>query len=215
MILFGTEAGGSARALSLVHATRVFVIVSLMPLLITGIWGLPLDAPPGVPAVAIPVKDMAIMALCGWLGWTLAARMKLFGAPILGPMVAAAIASLAGLLEARPPAEAILAAQFFVGLGVGVHYVGVTVEELRRVILAALGYCVILAVISLIFAEIVALSGAAPQLEALLAFAPGGQAEMVVLAIVAGAEMPYVVTCHLLRLVVVIIGAPVAARMLR
>jgi len=48
---------------------------------------------------------------------------------------------------------------------------------------------------------------------AILAFAPGGQAEMVLLAIVAGTDIAYVVTHHLVRVVVVILGAPVAARL--
>ncbi len=57
--------------------------------------------------------------------------------------------------------------------------------------------------------------GAAPPIEAFLAFAPGGQAEMAILAIVAGADLAYVVTHHLVRLVVVIIGAPIVARLVR
>ena len=34
MLLFGIEAGGNPRALSLIHTTRVLVIVSLMPFLV-------------------------------------------------------------------------------------------------------------------------------------------------------------------------------------
>ncbi|MEM6492465.1 MAG: AbrB family transcriptional regulator, partial [Pseudomonadota bacterium] len=54
MILFGQEAGGDPRALSLVHATRVLVIVMIMPVLMTGVWGLSLDNPLGAPASSIP-----------------------------------------------------------------------------------------------------------------------------------------------------------------
>jgi uncharacterized protein len=31
MVIFGTEAGANARTLSLVHATRVLVIITLVP----------------------------------------------------------------------------------------------------------------------------------------------------------------------------------------
>jgi len=54
--------------------------------------------------------------------------------------------------------------------------------------------------------------GAAPPLEAFLAFAPGGQAEMTVLSIVTGAELGFVIAHHLLRIVLVILGAPIVAR---
>jgi hypothetical protein len=109
----------------------------------------------------------------------------------------------------------LLMAQFILGLGVGAEYVGVTLRELRHDVLAGIGYCVLLAGISLVFAEIVIAIGAAPPMEAFLAFAPGGQSEMAILAIVAGADLAYVVTHHLVRMVVVIIGAPIVARLVK
>lgn len=215
MIAFGQEAGADPRALSLVHATRVLAIVSITPFFLTAYWGLALDNPPGRPALELPGHEMALMAACALVGWRGGAAIGLFGASILGPMALTAAASLSDLIHTRPPAEAILVAQFFIGLGVGAHYVGVTADELKRVVAAALGYCVVLGLLSFIFAEFVYLTGAAPAVEAILAFAPGGQAEMVVLAIVAGADMAYVVTMHLSRLLIVILGAPIAARFMR
>lgn len=215
MVLFGHEAGADTRALSLVHTTRVLVIVSLLPALLEFAWGVRLNSAPGQAASDIPLQELAVMVLCAVVGWRGGKMIGLFGAAILGPLVLATAASLAGLIHHRPPAEAILVAQFFIGIGVGVRYVGVTGEEIRRIVLAALGYCALLAALSLAFAETVHLMGAAPQMEALLAFAPGGQSEMAVLAIVAGADMAYVVTHHLVRIIVVILGAPLVARRLR
>jgi membrane AbrB-like protein len=215
MIVFGQEAGADPRALSLIHATRVLVIVSAMPVILTLGWGMSFAAPPGAPALSIPPHELALMAFCAIAGWKGAERIGLFGASILGPLALTAAFSLAGLIHHRPPAEAILAAQFFIGLGVGVKYVGVTWDELRRFVLASLGFCAMLAGLSVVFAEGVFLGGLAPQVEAILAFAPGGQAEMAVLAIVAGVDVAFVVTHHLVRIVVVITGAPIAARLLR
>jgi membrane AbrB-like protein len=215
MLVFGEEAGGNVRTLSLIHATRVLVIVTAAPFLLQSMWGVPLVAFPGVPAAEIPLFEMAVMAAAGTLGWLGARAIGLFGAPIIGPLVATALVSLSGLIGHRPPGEMLLMAQFVLGLGVGAEYVGVTLRELKRDVLAGIGYCGLLAGISLVFAEIVILIGAAPPMEAFLAFAPGGQSEMAILAIVAGADLAYVVTHHLVRLVVVIIGAPVVARLVR
>jgi len=215
MLVFGEEAGGSLRSLSLLHATRVLVIVTSAPFLLQAMWGTPLIGAPGASAADIPVSEMVIMAVSGTAGWAGARAIGLFGAPIIGPLVVTAAVSLAGFLHHRPPGEALLAAQFILGLGAGAAYVGVTMRELRHDVLAGVGYCVLLAGISLIFAEMVIAIGAAPPMEAFLAFAPGGQSEMAILAIVAGADLAYVVTHHLVRLVVVILGAPVAARLLR
>ncbi|MDD9800580.1 MAG: AbrB family transcriptional regulator [Gammaproteobacteria bacterium] len=125
----------------------------------------------------------------------------------------AAALSLTGFINHRPPAEIIWAAQFFIGLAVGVKYAGVTVTELRRYVVAGLVYSVLLAELSILFFMAVRALVLAPSLEALLAFLPGGQAEMVVVAIIAGADLAFVVSHHLMRLVFVILFAPVAARL--
>lgn len=215
MLVFGQEAGADLRTLSLIHATRVLVIVSLAPFLITAVWGMDLVNAPGVAAASIPPAQLALMAAAALAGWRLALWMGLFGAPIIGPLVVAAALSLVGLLEHRPPVEAILAAQFFIGLSIGANYSGVTLAEVRRDVAAGGIYCLILGAIAAVFAEVVSLSGIAPPVEAFLAFAPGGQAEMAVLAIVAGADLAFVVTHHLLRIVLIILLAPLVARLMR
>ncbi|WP_417684871.1 AbrB family transcriptional regulator [Roseibium sp.] len=211
MVIFGQEAGGDIRALSLVHATRVLVIVSVAPVILSGAMGVSLDNPVGEPAAGIPIHELAIMLVAAIAGWKIAERIGLFGASILGPLIAALICSLTGLIHARPPAEAILFAQFFIGTGIGVGYVGVTLAELRRFVVSGVVYVLLLAVLAVIFSEIVVQSGLAPTMEGFLAFSPGGQAEMTVLAIIAGADLGYVVLHHLTRLVLVITCAPIFA----
>jgi uncharacterized protein len=49
MVLFGQEAGGDVRALSLIHATRVLIIVTVAPLILTQGFGVTLDNPIGAP----------------------------------------------------------------------------------------------------------------------------------------------------------------------
>lgn len=213
MLLFGEEAGGNVRTLSLIHATRVLVIVVALPFILKWYWSVDLSNPPGAPATSLPLSQLAIMVVTGLVGWRVAKRVGLFGASILGPMILAGALALTGVLQHRPPAEAIWAAQFFIGMTVGTKYAGVTPEEVRHDVAAALGFCVILLILASIFVEIIHLFSLAPPMEALLAFAPGGQAEMTVLALIAGADVAFVIAHHVLRLVVVIVGAPVAARL--
>ncbi|TYC60690.1 AbrB family transcriptional regulator [Rhodobacterales bacterium] len=213
MVLFGEEAGGNVRALSLIHATRVLLIVSLAPLILTGAMEATLDNPIGASAASLPVHELVIMVAAALIGWKLGERVGLFGAPIIGPLIAAAACSLAGLIHSRPPAEAILFAQFFIGMGIGAGYVGVTMKELRNYVVAGILYVGLLALLAVVFAEIVVQTGLSRPLEGFLAFAPGGQAEMTVLAIIAGADLGYVVVHHLTRVVLVILCAPMFARL--
>lgn len=215
MLLFGEEAGGDPRAMSLLHATRILLIVTILPMMLWLWWGIDLTALPGAPAASLPIWEMAVMGITGIVGWRIAARIGMVGASILGPLILTAALSLSGIITHRPPAEAIMAAQFFIGMVVGVKYTGVTIREVRRILTAGLGHAVILGAVAAVFSEIAIFFELAPPLEALLAFAPGGQGEMAVLAIVAGADLAYVITHHVLRIVVVIVGAPLIFRWLR
>lgn len=215
MLLFGEEAGGNVRALSLIHATRVMVIVSLMPFAMELIWRRELSTVSGAPIVDMAGVELLVMLAAAVFGWWGARAVGLFGAPILGPMIVATILSLTNVLHFRPPVEAITAAQFFIGIAIGEKYRGLTVEELRNVVVAGLGYTLITLVVSLGIVALVVRWGLAPEIEAVLAFAPGGQAEMVLLAIVAGADMAFVVTHHIVRVAIVILCAPMVFSRLR
>ncbi|MRX48941.1 AbrB family transcriptional regulator [Paracoccus sp. S-4012] len=212
MVIFGEAAGGDTRALSLIHATRVLVIVVVVPIVLTQVYGATLINPIGAPLNEVPLVELLLMIFAGALGWLGAERVGLFGAAVLGPLIVAGVLSMAGLIHVRPPREAMMAAQFLIGLGIGVQYVGVTLRELRRTVTLAAAFMLLLAALAGIFTEIVVLTGLAPPVEGFLAFAPGGQAEMVTLAIIAGADLGFVVTHHLVRVMLVLLGAPLVMR---
>lgn len=215
MLVFGEEAGGNVRAMSLIHATRVLVIVGVLPFLLKFVWDADLSNPPGVAAETLALNQILVMLFCGLVGWQAAKAIGMFGASILGPLILTAIASLLGFLQVRPPAEAVWAAQYFIAITVGVKYVGITGAEIRRDILSGLGFCAILLVLTIIFVQFIFAFDLAPPMEAILAFAPGGQAELVVLALIVGADMSFVVAHHVLRIFIVILGAPIFARLLK
>ena len=214
MVIFGTEAGGNPRELSLIHATRVLIIVTLAPFALSQVYGAALTNPIGDPAACLPWHEMAIMVIAAWVGWKGGERLGLFGASILGPMIVTAALSLTDVIHSRPPAEAIVAAQFFIGCGIGVHFLGVTWKEVTRVVAAGVAYVLVLAVLAAGFTGLVTALGLGDPVPVFLAFAPGGQAEMTVLAIVTGADLGFVITHHLTRIVIVIVGAPVVARII-
>ncbi|WP_311733215.1 AbrB family transcriptional regulator [Sulfitobacter noctilucicola] len=215
MLVFGEEAGGNVRAMSLIHATRVLVIVVALPFLLQSVWQADLSTPPGAPVVSIPPDQLLMMVLCALFGWQIAKRIGLFGASILGSLIAAAALALVGVLHHRPPVEAICAAQFFIGMSVGAKYAGISLTEIRRDLTAGLGFCVILIILTVIFAEVIYAAGLAPPMETLLAFAPGGQAELTVLALIVGADMAFVIAHHVLRIIIVIPGAPIFAMLFK
>lgn len=211
MVLFGKEAGGRTRTISLIQATRLLAFVTVAPFVLTQVYGASLYNPVGAPMRSVPVQELALMLVLGLAGWWGAKRIGMFGASILGPMLLAGIASLSDLLHSRPPGEAILFAQVFVGIGISVHYSGVTWRELAGDILKGLGYVVLLALLSAAFITALTLLRLGDPVSIFLAYAPAGQAEMAVLAIVVGADLGYVVAHHLVRIVLIIVGSPMVA----
>lgn len=212
MVLFGAEAGANTRQLSLVHVTRLMVILVVAPIVLVQVYGVSLFRPVGPPAAALPPGEIALMLAAALLGWKGGERIGLFGAAILGPLILAALLSLTGLLHMRPPREALWFAQFFIGLGIGTSYAGVTLRELRDTVAGGAAFVLILAALAAVVTEFATLTGIAPPVEAFLSFTPGGQAEMSMLAIVAGADLGFVVLHHLVRVFLVILGAPLVAR---
>lgn len=214
MTLFGQEAGGNVRQLSLVHVTRLLVIMVLSPLILVHLYDIGLDHPVGPPTTDLPVSQLVLMLVAAGLGWKGGEKVGLFGAAIIGPLIVAGCLSLSGILQMRPPREALWAAQFFIGLGIGISYVGVTLRELRDTVVGGAVFVLILAILAALVTETVTLTGLAPPVDAFLAFAPGGQAEMSMLAIIVGADLGFVVVHHLIRIFFVILGAPLAARLI-
>ena len=93
MLVFGEAAGGNPRTLSLIHATRILVIVVSLPFILQAFWQADLTQPPGAPLASIAADQLLIMVVCALVGWHVARAVGLFGASILGPMIAAGAAS--------------------------------------------------------------------------------------------------------------------------
>lgn len=211
MVVFGGEAGADVRALALIHATRILLTVAVAPVLMVQLFDVTLSNPVGAPARDIPFDQALLLCAAALVGWKGGEKLGLIGPTILGPLIVTAVLSLTGVIHQRPPAEAVQFAQFFIGGGIGVSYVGITLREIRKDVVAGLVFALILALLAFLMMEIVVQAGFAEPIEGFLSFTPGGQAEMAILAIIAGADLGFIVVHHLLRLFVVIAGAPIFA----
>ena len=60
---------GDVRALALIHATRVLVIITLAPIIMTFFYGANLSAPLSDSALNLPSVELALMAAAALIGW--------------------------------------------------------------------------------------------------------------------------------------------------
>lgn len=209
MVVFGIEAGGNPRTLSLVHATRSLVLVTIAPIVLTQIFELELDNPLGSPITELPLIENVGLFLTGIVGMILFRKLKLFGADILGPLLLSAPLAIFGILTHRPSEEMIILSQFFIGIGVGIHYQGITTKELSRDIIAGLGFVAVVIAIALITLLGASQISDIPLFELFLCFWPGGQAEIAVMTLAAGGSVSIIVLHHIVRIFLVITGAPI------
>ena len=98
MIVFAEEAGANVRSVSLIHATRILVIIVFLPIVLSSVWEINLTNPPGMPIKEFQPLQLLLLLVSAVFGWRIAKKVGLFGASILGPLILAAVFSLSGLL---------------------------------------------------------------------------------------------------------------------
>jgi len=212
MANIGHAMGADARAVAINHSLRIMITVWTIPLLLPVLTGLtftrtamPLHAawPTGI--------ELLGLTLCA-IGWPLAKRIRLPAAQIMGPMLASSLAHITGLLHTAPPTELVIAAQIVMGGWLGARFIGTKMTDLRHLFGVALlltSFLMVLALVGSYFAAKVTGIGW-PTL--VLAYAPGGLAEMSLTALALDLDASLVALHHLVRVVMVLLIGPYVFR---
>jgi membrane AbrB-like protein len=130
-------------------------------------------------------------------------------------MTLSAAVHLTGVTTSRPPTELIVAAQVVVGSAIGARFAGMPARRVLRGLLLALGASLILLAITAGFSLGLGAATGLPLPALFLGYAPGGVAEMSLIALALGAEAAFVSTHHVARIFMVVVAAPLAYRLLR
>ena len=210
MVMVGGAMGGDPRLIALTHGARVMLVVFLLVFGFrfyggyhpTGMVG------GGVSILDSPILDLAVLAACGVFGAAGAIALRLPAAPLLGAMIASGIVHLAGVTTSRPPAELVAIAQIAIGSAVGSRFAGVPLATIARTSLhAAVGTAITLGAAVACASGLHAVTGLSVQ-ALLLAYAPGGLAEMSLVALALGIDAAFVATHHIARILIIVSVAP-------
>ena len=106
-------------------------------------------------------------------------------------------------------------AQVVVGAMVGSRFDGVKPRVVGRALLLATGATVLLLGFAALFGALVAHTVGIPFTAALLAFSPGGLAEMSLIALSLNVDAAYVSGHHIVRIFLIVLAAPQVFRLLR
>ena len=217
MVVVGGELGGDSRIISLVHSSRLLIVVLCLPFAFQLLVGYEPDArPPVGPALAaMDLQDLAVLTACGLAGFFGAKALKLPAAAVVGPMVLSVAVHLAGWSEATPPALLVAAAQVVIGTAIGCRFAGVAPGMIFRTIGLAGGGTALLLAVTIGFAlGLHAITGL-PIPALVLGFAPGGLAEMSLISLALAMDAAFVATHHLVRIFLIVVLAPTLFRALK
>ncbi len=209
MILLADQHGADVRRTSLVHALRVLLLVTAIPFVVDQLGLIVTEA------VAKPeptLAETAFLAATGLAGYLTARLVRLPNAVLLGPMLASALVHLLGWSESQPPHVLVASAQIVVGASVGSRFSGLGWREVA----ATLGHGAVITVVMLAlsagFAWLIHPLAGVGLLPLMMAYVPGGVAEMALVAIALGVDPAYVSTHHVVRIMLVVSLAALLVR---
>jgi len=217
MVIVGREMGGDDRVIALTHSARILLVVMVIPFLFrlfADYEPLPGLLPKG-PSMDMPALDWALLGGCALFGALLGRRLKLPAAALVGPMALSAIIHLAGATEASPPSLIVAIAQVVMGSGIGCRFAGTKVKEVVRIVRVSLGSTVILLVSAVAFGFALEPLTGVPWFVLVLAYAPGGLAEMSLVALALDRDVAFVATHHIFRIAIIVMLAPLAFKLMR
>ena len=213
MVVLGEGTGANPRTLVLIHATRIVIVVFLASLLIlfvpnSGIKSIP------QPDLFYNWEHLPFVFLVSILGWYLAVKFKIPGPTIIGPMILSAFVHIIELVDAMPIYILVISVQIMLGSALGCLFKNITLKEMMGPILAG---CIttLISIIPLGFIYFILINLGYDPLSILLAFSPGGQSEMNILALSIGADMSFISPHHMLRVFLVIIFAGILHKILK
>lgn len=216
MVELGEAKGADVPAIVLAHSLRIVLTIGLMAVLFRLVLGYDVGAVgSAVARKALDWQDAAILTACAVLGAMLGPKLRLPAPTFLGPLLLSAAIHMAGITESAPPGGLVNAAQVALGTILGCRFLGIDTRMLARAGLYSLGATVLTLCLALLGALAMRAAVGTGIDQALLALAPGGLTEMGLIALAIHADVAFVALHHVVRILVVIVLAPVLVRIVQ
>ncbi len=202
MILVGEARGGNVQTIALSQSARVAFVVLAVPFLLQMVTGVALGTrpPPGVPFADLPLASHVGFVLTCIAGATVGGMLGSATGSFLSTMFLSALVHAFGISDFKVPTELALAAQMIIGLSLGVRFAGWKLKQIGLGL--ALSVAATLIMLAIAFAGALAFEAITGEDLAglFLAYAPGGVAEMSLIAASLHIDAALVVMHHLVRI---------------
>ena len=213
VIALSTELGADLRAVAIVQTVRVLLLVIGLPNGLA-LFGLVAPAVPVLrgPAGSSVLGEMILLAAVSSACAFAFLRLRFPGGLMFGAMTGSAILHGSGFIHAVLPWWIGGGSVVTLGAVVGSRFANTTLRMLAGLLGAAFGSFAVSMAVATVFVAIVARLFAFPVANVVIAFSPGAQDTMMVLALALHLDPVYVGAHHLARFLVVTFAVAAGAR---
>lgn len=209
MMEIGRQYGGDERAIILAHTARVVLVIAIVAVWFRFVLGYEVRGVAPLSHGETGLSDYLAMFACGLIGAFLGLRCRLPAPTFLGPMLCSAVAHMAGWTDGSPPSWMIICAQVLLGAIVGCRFIGTPPRKVLRAFALSTGATILMLLLALGFAWGLSPVLQQPPDQVLLAYAPGGLTEMCLVALSMGADVAYIASHHLVRVIALLATASI------
>ena len=212
MIEIGTASGAKPAPIILAHSLRIVMTIALIAFWFRIVEGHSVGAvPPSAPA-PLTFADAAILLGAAVIGSILGTKLRFPAPTFLGPLLVSALVHLTALTQSAPPPLLVSAAQVVLGTVLGCRFLGIQLRTLLPAVALSFGATVMTLALALGAGSVMQSVAGVRGDQALLALAPGGLTEMGLIALTVHADVAFVATHHVARILIVIVLAPLVFR---
>jgi membrane AbrB-like protein len=213
--LLGGLYGANMPRLVVVHSMRLVAVAFLVPFTVQfmasgaaplGSGPIP-SGPDGLTAI-----DWLLLGGCMVVGYWLAQFLNSASGTMLVPLLLSAGIHVVGLTEHAPPGWLIALMQVAIGTICGARFAGLNWQEFRGAILVGCIWAVCMLGAACLMAMLASAVVRVPLSALLLAFAPGGFAEITVVAFAVGIDVAFVICCQVFRSIALVTFVPLGIR---
>ena len=209
-VLLGEQHGADPAMLTMLQFMRLLLCIVFIPIGISLWTGYPVGSSAGAVIggdEALSALDWVILIVTGVVGTLIAKWLNFPAWQMTGALLASSIVHLLGHVEGGPPGWLVAATQLVIGITLGARFVGKSPRlfftALRMSGVYVVLVCALAAAIAVPLHHVIGESWTA----VFLAFAPGGLAEMSLIALSLQISVIYVTAHHVLRIVLSVFSA--------
>jgi membrane AbrB-like protein len=217
MALMGRHYGGDERLISIIQSIRMVLTVITFPIAFRFLAGYKPDGSIGTGAslADMALIDFPILLALAITGSLVARRLCIPVPLLLGPMILIGFLSAAGVGAWQIPDGLVAFAQLIIGARIGATFSNIHVRTVGVQLLHAIVAAFMMMALAVFFAWLATFFSEIPALALILAFAPGGFAEMTIVGFGLGADVAFIVSHQLIRFFFIIGLVPIAVRIMK